>query len=243
MDVGDHEAKAALFDGFAQMAKALSTGRRIELIDVLEQGERHVEELAAEIDQSVANTSFHLRTLAGAGLVTTRRHGTRIYYQLASERVYDLWTAIRDVSVAHRARLDELVGLGRRIEIVDHGRHFAAAIRSSPAEARRELGLPDGRFDLLCIGFLQHHKGFDRAIDAMELLADPGLHLHIVGSARVDEPEIAGHVDELAYPVPVQAGKGVGGQDAGFHVFDEKTGFGVVPGDAEGRLSQVIGSE
>ena len=60
-----------MFDAFAEVAKALGNGRRAELIDVLAQGERHVEELAAEIGQSVANTSFHLRALATAGLVTT----------------------------------------------------------------------------------------------------------------------------------------------------------------------------
>ncbi len=62
--MGDRVAKDALFDGFAEVAKALGNGRRAELIDVLAQGERHVEELADEIGQSVANTSFHLRTLA-----------------------------------------------------------------------------------------------------------------------------------------------------------------------------------
>ena len=75
---------------------------------MLAQGERHVDELAGEIDQSVANTSFHLRALAAAGLVTTRRDGTRIYYRLASDRVGELWAALRDVAAAHHERLDEL---------------------------------------------------------------------------------------------------------------------------------------
>lgn len=106
--MGDRHAKDALFEGFAEVAKALSSGRRAELIDVLEQGERHVDELAEEIDQSVANTSFHLRALATAGLVTTRRDGNRIYYQLASSRVAELWAALRDVAAAHHAELDTL---------------------------------------------------------------------------------------------------------------------------------------
>lgn len=101
-------AKRALFDGFAEVAKALASGRRAELVDVLEQGERHVDELAAEIDQTVANTSFHLRALADAGLVTSRRAGTRIYYRLTSDRVGELWSALRDVTTAHHERLDAL---------------------------------------------------------------------------------------------------------------------------------------
>jgi rhodanese-related sulfurtransferase len=109
MHMGDRRAKDALFDAFADVAKALGNGRRAELIDVLAQGERHVDELAAEIDQSVANTSFHLRALASAGLVTTRRDGTRVYYRLASPRVGDLWAALRDVAAAHHEQLDELV--------------------------------------------------------------------------------------------------------------------------------------
>lgn len=114
--MGDRVAKDALFDGFADVAKALANGRRAELIDVLAQGERHVEELAEEIDQSVANTSFHLRSLAAAGLVLTRRDKNRIYYRLASDRVVELWAALRDVAAAHHAELDALATayLGQR---------------------------------------------------------------------------------------------------------------------------------
>ena len=107
--MGHRPAKTMLFDGFAEVAKALGNGRRVELIDVLSQGELHVEGLAAEIDQSVANTSFHLRALATAGLVTTRRDGNRIYYRLVSQRVAELWRAMRDVASAHFDLLDELV--------------------------------------------------------------------------------------------------------------------------------------
>ena len=117
--MGERVRKDALFDGFADVAKALANGRRAELVDVLAQGERHVEELAEEIGQSVANTSFHLRTLAGAGLVVTRREKNRIYYRLASHRVIDLWSAVRDVAAAHHAELDALAAayLGRRDQL------------------------------------------------------------------------------------------------------------------------------
>src|SRR5438094_674942 len=80
-------AKVALFDAFASVAQALGSGRRAEIVDLLAQGERSVEEIANEISQSVANTSQHLHVLARAGLVRSRREGTRVFYRLASERV------------------------------------------------------------------------------------------------------------------------------------------------------------
>lgn len=126
--MGDRAHKDALFDGFAQVAKALASGRRAELIDVLAQGERHVDELAGEIGQSVANTSFHLRALAEAGLVTTRREGTRIHYRLASERVAELWRAVQEVAAAHHAELERLAAayLGDRSGLEQISRHELA---------------------------------------------------------------------------------------------------------------------
>jgi rhodanese-related sulfurtransferase/predicted transcriptional regulator len=106
--MGDRAAKDALFDGLAGVAKALGNGRRAELVDVLAQGERPVDELASEVGQSVANTSQHLQQLLRTGLVRTRRDGTRIYYSLSSPRVKQLWTAIRDVAAEHVANLDQL---------------------------------------------------------------------------------------------------------------------------------------
>ena len=126
--MGERQAKDAMFDAFADVAKALGNGRRAELIDVIAQGERHVEELAVEIGQSVANTSFHLRALASAGLVTTRRDGTRIYYRLSSSRVSELWAALRDVAAAHHEQLDELASnyLGDRSALEQVGREELA---------------------------------------------------------------------------------------------------------------------
>ena len=121
--MGDRAAKDALYDGFAEIAKALGSGRRCEIVDLLAQGERRVDEIADEIEQSVANTSHHLRAMARAGIVTTRREGTRIYYRLASDRCAELLAAMRDVAVAHAAGLDRLAEayLGKRdgIETID----------------------------------------------------------------------------------------------------------------------------
>lgn len=106
--MSDRRAKDALYDGLASVAKALGSGRRTEIIDVLAQGERPVDEIAAEIGQSVANTSQHLQHLLRAGLVGTRRDGTRIFYSLAGPRVAELWLALREVSTEHVAEIGRL---------------------------------------------------------------------------------------------------------------------------------------
>src|SRR2546429_2737783 len=106
--MSDRAAKDALFDAFAEVAKALASGRRAEIVDLLAQGERSVDEIAAEIGQSVANTSHHLRAMARAGLLRTRRDGTRIYYALAGGRVEALWAALRDVASEHVAGIERL---------------------------------------------------------------------------------------------------------------------------------------
>ena len=106
--MADHRTKAALYDGLAEAAKALANGRRAELVDVLAQGERSVEELAEEIHQTVANTSQHLQRLLRSGLVQSRRDGTRIYYSLSGPRVLTLWHTMRQVAEEHVAGLQRL---------------------------------------------------------------------------------------------------------------------------------------
>lgn len=106
--MGDRLAKDALFEALASVAKALGSGRRAEIVEVLAQGERSVEEIATTIGQSVANTSHHLRTLASAGLLRSRRDGTQIIYSLASRQVEDLWHAVRDVAGIHVAEIERL---------------------------------------------------------------------------------------------------------------------------------------
>ena len=128
-------AKDALFDGLVAAAKALASGRRAEIVDVLAQGERSVEEIADEIGQSVANTSQHLQLLLRAGLVRTRRDGTRIYYALTSDRVAQLWALMRDVAAEHVGEIDRLAEayLGDRSQLDVMSR----------AELKRRLGRRD----------------------------------------------------------------------------------------------------
>jgi rhodanese-related sulfurtransferase/DNA-binding transcriptional ArsR family regulator len=117
--MSDRDAKAALFDAFASVAAALASGRRTEIVDLLAQGERSVEDISRETGQSVAATSHHLRLLATSGLARSRRDGRRVYYGLASDRVAELWAAVRDVASRHVAEVSVLAGeyLGTRDEI------------------------------------------------------------------------------------------------------------------------------
>lgn len=87
-------------------------------------------------------------------------------------------------------------GLAGRIALVDHGQTFQPAIRIDRTEARARLGLPAEGYRFVAIGFLQRHKGFDRAVEAVDRLSGD-VHLHVVGSARVDHPEIAAYVEQL----------------------------------------------
>jgi rhodanese-related sulfurtransferase/DNA-binding transcriptional ArsR family regulator len=127
--MSDREAKNSLFDAFAEVAKALASGRRAEIVDVLAQGERSVDDIAGEIDQSVANTSHHLHALKRAGLLTSRREGTRVFYALASERVGELWAALRDVAAEHVAGVERLATayLGDRADVEAITRHELAS--------------------------------------------------------------------------------------------------------------------
>jgi len=118
------DKKDALFDGFSAVAKALASGRRAEILDVLAQGPRSVEEIAHEVDQSVANTSRHLRLMAQAGLLRSERRGTQIFYRHSSPRVRRLWRELRDLAAEQSAEVERLAAayLGTRdgLEPVPH---------------------------------------------------------------------------------------------------------------------------
>jgi DNA-binding transcriptional ArsR family regulator/rhodanese-related sulfurtransferase len=101
MVVGDRQHKTALFDQFARIGKALASGKRLELLDLLAQGERDVASLAAAADLGVTSASAHLQTLRQANLVTTRRDGTRILYSLAGRDVAELFARLREVAQSH----------------------------------------------------------------------------------------------------------------------------------------------
>lgn len=118
-------AKDALFEGFATIAAGLASGRRAEIVEVLAQGERTVEETAEAIGQTLANTSHHLRTLARAGLVATRRDGTHIYYRVASDQVVKTWLAVRRLAADQLEHIEDLARayLGDRDDLEVISRH------------------------------------------------------------------------------------------------------------------------
>ncbi len=86
----------------------MGSGRRAQIIEILAQGERTVDQVAEQIGQSLANTSHHLRTLARAGLVATRRSGTHVHYRLASDEVAEAWGALRRLATTQLDDLDDL---------------------------------------------------------------------------------------------------------------------------------------
>jgi rhodanese-related sulfurtransferase len=115
----DQAAKTALYDEVALVGKALASGRRMELLDVLANGERSVEALASEAGLSVANTSQHLQVLRQGGLVATRRAGTSIHYRLADPAVFALWRQLRSVASGRLAAVQRLAAayLGDRDQL------------------------------------------------------------------------------------------------------------------------------
>lgn len=105
----DHAVKIELFDQFARVGQALASGRRVEIVDVLTNGERTVEELSRQVVMSVANTSRHLQVLKDAGVVAATRDGTRVRYRLASPLVYQFWVALRSLAAARLPGVQGLV--------------------------------------------------------------------------------------------------------------------------------------
>jgi rhodanese-related sulfurtransferase len=144
--------KEALFDAIAVMGKAFASPRRLELIDLLAQGPRSVDELASASGQSNANTSQHLQALHAAGLVSRRRDGLRVRYALAGDDVLALWLSLREASAARLAEVqraareylgDEVEAIGRDELIARMARGDVVLVDVRPAE-EFEAGHIDG---------------------------------------------------------------------------------------------------
>jgi rhodanese-related sulfurtransferase len=115
-----HQEKNALFEAIAVMGKAFASPRRLELLDLLAQAPRTVDQLARASGQSTANTSQHLQALHAAGMVTRTREGTSVRYALAGDEALRLWLALRDVAVARLAEVERAARryLGADVEAI-----------------------------------------------------------------------------------------------------------------------------
>ena len=115
-----YSKKDTLFEAIALMGKAFASPRRLELLDLLAQAPRTVDELARASGQSTANTSQHLQALHTAGMVTRAREGTSVRYALAGDEALSLWLALRDASVARLAEVERAVRdyLGEDVEAI-----------------------------------------------------------------------------------------------------------------------------
>jgi rhodanese-related sulfurtransferase/DNA-binding transcriptional ArsR family regulator len=159
-----------LFEQFARVARALANPHRLQLVELLAQGERRVDELARQTGLSMANTSQHLQSLRHGGLVESRRDGTAIYYRLADERVFRLWQAIREVGEARLAEVDVLV----RDYLADRGELQAI----DAATLQRRL-----REDDLLVLDVRPTAEFEAG--------------HIPGARSIPLPELTARLDEI----------------------------------------------
>ena len=139
----DRTAKDELHEQFARIGRALANPHRVEILDLLAQGERSVEVLAARSAITIGLASAHLQTLRRAGLVASRRGGTRVIYRLAGDDVYELLAAVRSVATgriadadrAARAYLGEPVEAVSRAELLERVRSGdAVVVDLRPAE-------------------------------------------------------------------------------------------------------------
>lgn len=139
-------AKARLYEAFAASGKALSNASRLELLDLLSQGERTVDALAKAAGLNLTTASAHLQTLKAAGFVATRRDGVRIFYRLAGDDVAQVFALLRKVAEHHQAEVpaarDEyLLAGGQPVDAIDRaelaarsGRGAVAALDVRPRE-------------------------------------------------------------------------------------------------------------
>jgi rhodanese-related sulfurtransferase/DNA-binding transcriptional ArsR family regulator len=101
--------KQRLYAQFAEVAKALGHGHRLEILELLAQGELSVEALAERAGLSVANASQHLRLMRRSGLLASRREGKRVLYGLSEPSVLDLTAALRRVAERNVAEVREVI--------------------------------------------------------------------------------------------------------------------------------------
>lgn len=164
------EFKDKLYAQFARLGKALASPQRLELLDLLAQGERTVEDLAHEAALSIANASQHLRVLRQARLVDSRKEGLYVYYRLADPAVFELWRALCKVGETQLAEIDRLVDA-----YMHHPEHLEPISR----EALYRRLIEDGVVLLDVRPALEYRQG------------------HIMGARSIPLEELRQHLHEL----------------------------------------------
>src|ERR671930_573463 len=152
--MSSRETKSALFEAIALMGKAFASPVRLELLDLLAQAPRTVDDLARVSGQSTANVSQHLQALHTAGLVSREREGTRVRYALAGDEALRVWLTLREVSAARLAELpaDHEIVAYCRGPFCAYAHQAVRELRAAGRDARRlEEGWPEWR--------LSAHKG------------------------------------------------------------------------------------
>ena len=148
---------------------------------------RHVDLVVHELDYEIGRR----RGLAGRAMGAMLGAASQVHVHTAPEA----------------DALHEAFGVPRsRIETVDHGAHFLRRTTLDRSGARARFGIPDDDLVFLAIGFIQPHKGFDRAIGAFAQVRAPGCRLEVVGSVRVEEPEFIEHLEKLERMAAVTPG-------------------------------------
>ena len=170
--------KERIYPEFARVAAALASDRRLELIDILAQGPRHVEALAEETEMSVANVSQHLQALKRARLVETEREGTRVIYRLAGDRVLELWLALRSLAESRLAEVPEL---------------------------RREFAVPGAEGAELPRDELQRLITKNGALVIDVRPADEFQHGHLPGAVSLPVADLPQHIESLPRDKPIVA--------------------------------------
>ncbi len=162
--------KQQLFDQFARVGKALCNGNRLEIVELLAQGERSVDELARTCGLSTANTSKHLQIMRQAGLVIARKDGLNVFYRLSGDDVLQLFFQLRGVAENHLADVDQLVNL-----------YLRSRDELEPLE-REEL-LRRAEEDLVTILDVRPAQEYDSG--------------HVPGALNIPLSELENHLDQL----------------------------------------------
>jgi glycosyltransferase involved in cell wall biosynthesis len=148
-----------------------------------------------EVDRRWASATEQVEASSRSGFVATQ------VFEQAARASRAVFKAADEITVhvpEHERMMIDAFGVApSRVRLVDHGEDFTRRVPDDQAAARASLGLPADGHVFVCIGFLQPHKGFDRAATAFRGLADDGASLHIVGSVRLDDPSAVDHQREL----------------------------------------------